>query len=139
MQLRREAEARARGEQVDYLTTDVPREFRVKLWYALIDLLDIRDIFGQSAQSDALEYLWRLLIRQYGKGNLANHPAPIEDLRRWILEGASAEQLMDVIEHAPDVVKHAVASLRNTVTNGGDEYITCRRLPHREAAITFTT
>lgn len=91
---RLEAEARARGEDVDYLTDEVPDAFRNQLIFALMDCegaATLRAIHG-------------FLARARGTPRLGSTQAnPDEDLIRFINEGSS-DDVMDVIDAGYEMV-----------------------------------
>jgi hypothetical protein len=88
---RLEAEARARGEDVDYLTDEAPEAFRHQLIFALGDL----------GGKDALRAVHGHLMRARGRPRLsrAGGSVPEEDLVNFVGE-CSTEDLMDMIDAA---------------------------------------
>lgn len=113
-----EAAARGRGENVDYITRTVPPEFRMKLWFAVMDSTAVRtsDYFPEPLQDQALGRLHGLLCRAYGRGRLykGGSPATAEkDLEHWVLREAPGEELMDLVELVPGVLQELVRLTRD--------------------------
>ncbi len=92
---RAEAEARARGEPVDYPVHEADESFRWQVWYAL------EGAVTQVRFAGVTETAHRHLTEEYGVGALCSQGGPTHpnlDLKQFILERGSTPQLMDVIE-----------------------------------------
>jgi hypothetical protein len=89
-----ETAARARGENVDYLVEDAPKEFRQQLWYAVDNAAGSLS----SYEFSFLSSLQRYLCEEYGKPRLAGGADARMDLHKFIVHDASTHELMDVVD-----------------------------------------
>jgi hypothetical protein len=127
----REDAARARGENVDYLTGLVPQEFRMKLWYALGDLVSVEDISGIAQTDYGLSLLTFRLVREYGIDRLSakTETQPGDEIREWITDVASGDQLMDVVEQGPWLAEQIGGRVGNVALAAAEYRIFLRHRP----------
>ena len=90
---------RARGEVPDVFSYDpIPRGLRVQVIHIWADAFG-RDGYGQATRKRMFEYMQKILVREYGRFTLTNHPSSSEDdLTDFLLSGADTDQALDVIE-----------------------------------------
>jgi hypothetical protein len=126
---KQEAEARAAGQQVDYLTRNIPKEFRVKLWFALLDLASTPNHYGRDRHTEVLSVLCQRLLRDYGRARLSSarrtwtgDAGDVSDLQLWVVSEANPEELMDVIEYGALVAELVGVTVGRSLNEMDDRY-----------------
>jgi hypothetical protein len=124
-----EAAARAKGELVDYLIREAPDEFRFQVWYSVERGATSPSVYGDTTGPPVLSWLHRHLLDEYGYGRLSPSYRGSDwkvDLRAFVLQDATTQQLMDVVDAAP-LAFEAVFDRSEAVTRSLEFYETVRR------------